>query len=59
MSVADFILIRYADPLNGLTAEIHENTRFYVLMQKQVFLEKVFLEISQNSHKNTCTRVFF
>ena len=35
MSVADFILIRYADPLNGLTAEIHENTRFYVVIQKQ------------------------
>ena len=36
--------------------------KFTMYLQKQppeVFYEKIFLEISQNSQENTCARVFF
>ena len=37
----------------------HDIAGLYKITGAVVFIENLFLEISQNSQENTCTRVFF
>ena len=49
----------YVTPIFFLWTKLHENLLLAEAVAQSFSVEKVLLEISQNSRENTCARVFF